>query len=104
MPSVVLHRGRDRSVRRRHPWLLASAVARVEGLEGEPPPGALVQVVSAEGEVLGHGHLSPGSKLRVRLVAFGKEPPPDGWLEQHEREDSQAHRRRYLPEYPRGTA
>ncbi len=79
MLEVVLHRGRDRSVRRRHPWLLASAVARVEG---EAAPGALARVVSAEGEVLGFGHLSPHSKLRVRLVAFGKEPPPPGWLEE----------------------
>jgi 23S rRNA (cytosine1962-C5)-methyltransferase len=79
--SVVLHRGRDRSVRRRHPWLLASAVAHVGG-DASEASGALVRVVSAEGEVLGHGHLSPGSTLRVRLLAFGKEPLPGGWLGQ----------------------
>jgi 23S rRNA (cytosine1962-C5)-methyltransferase len=79
--TLILDRGRDRSVRRRHPWLLASAVARLEAGEGEAVPGAEVRVVSAEGEVLGHGHLSPHSKLRVRLVSFGKEPPPESWLE-----------------------
>jgi len=68
--SVILHPERERSVRRRHPWLLSGAVARVEG---EPAPGDLVAVRSAAGEVLGHGHFEPGAQIRVRLVAFGKE-------------------------------
>ena len=82
MLTLILERGRDRSVRRRHPWLFASAVSRLEAAEGEALPGAEVRVVSAEGEVVGHGHLSPHSVLRVRLVCFGKEPPPEGWLEE----------------------
>ncbi len=78
MSDVVLHPGRDRSLRRRHPWLLASAVAAVEG---EAEPGALVRVRSAEGEVLGFGHLSPASSLRLRIWSLGKEPPPEDLLE-----------------------
>jgi 23S rRNA (cytosine1962-C5)-methyltransferase len=39
-------------------------------------------VVSASGETLGFGHLSPASKLRVRLLAFGKERPTEDLLEQ----------------------
>jgi len=70
--DVVLQPGRDRSVRRRHPWILSGAVA---GVEGDERPGAWARVRSAEGEVLGHGHLSPHSKLRVRLLTFGKEEP-----------------------------
>jgi len=70
--EVVLAPGRDRSVRRRHPWLLASAVDRVAD---DVPAGALVRVVSSEGEVLGFGHYAPGSKLRVRLLRFGKDEP-----------------------------
>jgi 23S rRNA (cytosine1962-C5)-methyltransferase len=69
--SVVLHEGRERSARRRHPWILSGAVARVEG---EPLAGELVAVRSAAGEVLGHGHFEPGAQIRVRLLAFGKEP------------------------------
>ena len=64
-------------MRRRHPWVLSGAVARVAG---DAQPGDWVRVVSAEGEILAHGHVSPHSQLRVRLVAFGKEPPPEGWL------------------------
>ncbi|MDX1650840.1 MAG: 23S rRNA (cytosine(1962)-C(5))-methyltransferase RlmI, partial [Myxococcota bacterium] len=77
MAEVVLHPGRDRSPRRRHPWVLSGAVARVEGA---PAAGDTVAVRSAEGEVLGHGHWSPRSQIRVRMVAFGKEPPSEDWL------------------------
>jgi 23S rRNA (cytosine1962-C5)-methyltransferase len=77
MHEVVLQPGRERPARRRHPWILSGSVAR------EPGPsaaGALVRVRSAEGEVLGHGDYSPRSQIRVRLVAFGKDEPPAGWL------------------------
>jgi len=72
MPRIILRPGRDRAVRRRHPWVLSGAVERVEGDAG---PGDSVAVVSAEGEVLGHGHYSPASQIRVRLLHFGKEDP-----------------------------
>lgn len=78
MADVVLQPGRDRSVRRRHPWVLSGAVARVEGA---PEPGAWVRVRSAEGEPLGAGHWSPHSQIRVRLLAFGKETADDALLE-----------------------
>jgi 23S rRNA (cytosine1962-C5)-methyltransferase len=70
MLDVILARGRDRSLRRRHPWVMSGAVVRVVGAEA---PGAFARVLSSEGEVLGHGHISPRSGLRVRMLAFGKE-------------------------------
>jgi len=76
--DVVLHPGRDRSVRRRHPWLLAGAIARAEPA---PAPGAWVRVVSADGETLGYGHFAPESRLRVRLLAFGKDAPDAALLD-----------------------
>src|SRR5215468_2885103 len=66
----MLQPGRDRSVRRRHPWLLSGAIARVDGAAAA---GECVAVRSAEGELLAHGHYEPGSQIRVRLLAFGKE-------------------------------
>jgi 23S rRNA (cytosine1962-C5)-methyltransferase len=77
MKALVLNPGRDRSVRRRHPWLLSGAIARVEG---EPEAGDLVAVRSAEGETLAHGHYEPGSQIRARLLAFTKEPEEEGAL------------------------
>ncbi len=70
--------GRDRAPRRRHPWILSGAVDRCEG--GESEAGAWVRVLSHEGEVLGFGHYSPASQIRVRMFRFGKEPPDDDAL------------------------
>ena len=53
MLEVILEKGRDRSVRRRHPWVLSGAVARTEG---DAAPGAFACVRSTDGEVLGFGH------------------------------------------------
>ena len=77
--QVVLAPGRDRSVRRRHPWLLASAIAHTSDAI---PAGAEVRVLSSEGETLGFGLYAPASKLRVRLLAFGKERPAPDWIAQ----------------------
>jgi len=74
MIEVILKATRDRSIRRRHPWILSGAIDRTEGVE---EPGVWVRVRSAEGEVLGYGHLSPGSALRVRMLTVGKEEPND---------------------------
>ncbi|HEY5657747.1 MAG TPA: class I SAM-dependent rRNA methyltransferase, partial [Myxococcota bacterium] len=79
MPDVVLKPGRERSVLRRHPWVLSGAVARVEGA---PEPGAWVRVLSASGETLGYGHYAPTSGLRVRLLAHGKDEPGPGLVAQ----------------------
>jgi 23S rRNA (cytosine1962-C5)-methyltransferase len=75
--EVILKAGRDRSLRRRHPWLLSGAVDCVEddsgAASGEAAVGAWACVRSADREVLGYGHYSPRSALRVRIVSFGKE-------------------------------
>jgi 23S rRNA (cytosine1962-C5)-methyltransferase len=76
MDEVTLRPGRDRSARRRHPWLLSGSVAREPG---EAAAGRVVRVLSAEGETLGWGDYSPRSQIRVRLFAFGKEEPAPGW-------------------------
>lgn len=79
MHEVVLLAGRDRSVRRRHPWVLSGAVARVTGT---PAAGDWVRVLSADGEPLGAGHYAPASQIRVRLLSFGKEDADDALIAQ----------------------
>jgi len=79
MLDVILEPGRDRSLRRRHPWVLSGAVARTEG---DAAPGAFARVRSNDGEVLGFGHWSPSSTLRVRMLTFGKEVVTEAeWIE-----------------------
>jgi 23S rRNA (cytosine1962-C5)-methyltransferase len=74
MIDVILKPDRDRSVRRRHPWLLSGAVERTVGAA---EPGAWARVVAANGETLGFGHWSPHSQIRVRLLSFGPTEPGD---------------------------
>ncbi|MEW6500306.1 MAG: 23S rRNA (cytosine(1962)-C(5))-methyltransferase RlmI, partial [Thermodesulfobacteriota bacterium] len=64
MATVILKKGRDKSVRHRHPWIFSGAIARVEG---EPLPGETVAVAAADGTVLGRGAWSPESQITVRL-------------------------------------
>lgn len=78
MFDVQLKPDRDRSARRRHPWVLSGAVERVSG---EAAPGDWVRVVGADGAPLGFGHWSPHSQIRVRLLAFGAEAPDDSLIE-----------------------
>ena len=77
MLEVILEKGRDRSLRRRHPWVWSGAVARVGG---DVIPGAFARVLSSGGEVLGYGHYSPHSSLCVRMLSFGKESVDEGEL------------------------
>ena len=51
MKCVVLHPDRERSVRRRHPWILSGAVARTEG---EPGAGDLFRFEVSVPGLLGH--------------------------------------------------
>ena len=71
-PTLVLRAGRDRSLRRRHPWIFAGAVADVVGA---PEPGDVVAVRSATGELLARASFEPGSGILARVWAFGD---PDG--------------------------
>jgi 23S rRNA (cytosine1962-C5)-methyltransferase len=77
MLELTLKQGRERSVLRRHPWVLSGAVDKVRG---EEALGAWTRVCAADGRTLGFGHFSPASTLRVRLVSFGESEPPADWL------------------------
>ncbi|MBC7188405.1 MAG: class I SAM-dependent methyltransferase [Calditrichaeota bacterium] len=75
MARVFLKAGRDKSLRRWHPWIFAGAIAKVEG---GPHPGETVDIVSAEGEVLGRGAFSPHSQIMVRVWTFDPAEEVDG--------------------------
>jgi len=67
LPKLRLKQGREKSLRRRHPWVFSGAV---EGLDGEPDSGATVEIVAAGGERLGHAAYSPASQIRARVWSF----------------------------------
>jgi len=67
MKTLHLSKGRDSSLLRHHPWIFSGAVARVGG---KPEPGETVQVLNAEGMVLGFAAYSPDSQIRARMWTF----------------------------------
>ncbi|HPU51452.1 MAG TPA: class I SAM-dependent methyltransferase [Burkholderiaceae bacterium] len=76
--TLTLKPGKDRPLLRRHPWIFAGGVARVQG---NPAPGDTVRVVSAEGRFLGWGAFSPASSIRARMWSFDEHAQiDDDWI------------------------
>jgi 23S rRNA (cytosine1962-C5)-methyltransferase len=67
MAQLILKPGKERSLMRRHPWIFAGSVAR---LEGRARPGDTVEVLSDRGESLGRAAYSPESQIRARMWNF----------------------------------
>jgi len=66
-PKLWLKPGREKSLRRRHPWVFSGAIERVEGTPGA---GDTVDVVSASGDFLARAAYSPASQIRARVWTF----------------------------------
>ncbi len=64
MTRLILKPGRDKSLKRRHPWIFSGAVARIEGA---PQSGDTVEVLSADGESLAVAAYSPKSQITARV-------------------------------------
>lgn len=78
MKQIILKKGKEESIGRRHPWVFSGAIARIpDGLE----EGDWVEVVGSDGSLLGRGHYQIGS-ITVRLLTFGDEPADDSLFEQ----------------------
>lgn len=72
MSKLILKKGREKPVRQRHPWIFSGSVAKGP-TKGE---GAIVAVVTSEGELLGHAFFNEVSKsLSARMVSFGDVDP-----------------------------
>ena len=64
MHKLILKPGREKSLKRRHPWIFSGAIAKVEG---EPRLGDSVEVRSADGAFLAVAAYSPESQIRARV-------------------------------------
>jgi len=67
MKALVLNKGRERSLKRRHPWVFSGAVQRVSG---EPKSGDAVELRDAAGNPLAVAAFSPESQIRARVWSF----------------------------------
>ncbi len=64
MNQITLKPGREKSLKRRHPWVFSGAIAKVEG---QPKLGDTVKVHSADGVFLAVAAWSPDSQIRARV-------------------------------------
>ncbi|MGE5089717.1 MAG: hypothetical protein ACM3QY_11375, partial [Candidatus Levyibacteriota bacterium] len=65
--TLRLKPGRERSLALRHPWIFSGAIASVEG---DPAPGATVDVIAADGTFAARAAWSPASQIRGRVWSF----------------------------------
>lgn len=68
MAIITLKRGKDKAVRRFHPWIFSGAIYDIKG---DVMDGTIVEVRDAKGEFLALGHYQKGS-IAVRLFSFKK--------------------------------
>ena len=64
LDKLILKPGREKSLKRRHPWVFSGAVAK---LQGKPGSGDTVGVWSATGEFLAVAAYSPQSQIVARV-------------------------------------
>jgi 23S rRNA (cytosine1962-C5)-methyltransferase len=65
--ALLLKKGREKSLKRRHPWIFSGAIERVSG---KPKAGDTVEVRAADGTALALAAYSPKSQIRARVWSF----------------------------------
>jgi len=65
MNSLVLKKGREKSLLRRHPWIFSGAVEKEGG-----KPGETVEVLATGKKLLARAAYSPKSQIRARVWTF----------------------------------
>lgn len=82
--EVVLVKGREKSLLKRHPWVYEKAIARVNG---KPGMGDLVRIVGYDSRFLAWASWSPKSAIRARCWSFDKgDVINEAWFEARIRE------------------
>lgn len=80
MGKVILKKGKERSLLRRHPWVFSGAIRNVEG---DPQEGDWVTVTTQQGKALGAGFYEREGSIQVRLLTFTGGQTPEQVLRQH---------------------
>ena len=84
MDELILKKGKEKSLLRRHPWVYDTAVERAAG---NPKAGDTVKVVAKDGRFLAWASYSPASTLRARCWSFREDEVIDDiWFEKKIRE------------------
>ena len=65
-PRLILHKGKEKALLRRHPWIFSGAVARTQG---NPQEGDLADVFAADGAWMAVGHYQNDS-IVLKVLSF----------------------------------
>lgn len=91
---VVVKKGRANPLWHGHPWLFSGGVQKIEGA---PAAGDAVEVIDAEGRLIGRGLYSPDSQIVVRMLTLADEPIDAALIEKRVRAAHQTRTRLGLP-------
>ncbi|NOH70042.1 methyltransferase domain-containing protein [Vibrio pectenicida] len=69
-PAIYLEKGREKSLKRRHPWIFSRGIKKIEG---EPSLGETMDVFAHDGTWLAKAAYSPHSQIRARIWSFDKQ-------------------------------
>jgi 23S rRNA (cytosine1962-C5)-methyltransferase len=72
IPTLILKKGREKPILRRHPWIFSGSIKDVIG---KPASGQTVRVLDAEGQFLAWGSFSPHSQIRTRILSWTEAEP-----------------------------
>jgi len=78
LSRIILRRGKEESLLRRHPWVFSGAIDRVVCDGAGIAEGELVDVMTREGDFIARGHYQIGS-IAVRVLSFEPEPIDQTW-------------------------
>ncbi len=67
--AVILKKGKEESLLRRHPWIFSGAIQRITG---KPEEGEVVTVYTCDNKFIARGHVQVGS-IAVRVLTFENE-------------------------------
>jgi len=76
---LILKPGREKSLKRRHPWIFSGGIAKVEG---KPRLGDTIEVCAADGAFLAVAAYSPESQIRARVWDWTMRSIDPGFFEQ----------------------
>ncbi len=68
--QLILHKGREQSLLRRHPWIFSGAV---QSVLGDPQPGESIDILGSDGTWLALAAFSPASQIRARVWSFDRD-------------------------------
>ncbi|WMN60388.1 class I SAM-dependent methyltransferase [Pseudoalteromonas xiamenensis] len=67
--AIYLEPGREKSLKRKHPWVFSKAIKKVKG---KPGIGDTVEIYSNDGQYLATAAYSPESQIRARIWTFNQ--------------------------------